>query len=336
MEQSPSSIRPEQTVNECLKRRLAKRAPTVFRAARLGALIVAAGVLAAASPLYAQRGGGGGGASGGGGGSHGGGGSVGGGWSGGGGGWSGGGGGHSSGGGSSSHSSGGGSHASSGGTRSNGGARGSSGGRRSGAWSGDRSLGNATHRGGFSAAIRRFFGLPVATPSGGNAAFSPGQLPPAISRVRFQGLAAEFDSRKPVGAIIAPPRPIVPHPRHVLPYPPYGYCYGCDIGLGFGLGFGLDFGLFDFGYTNWYPGIWRQQAASADMILYLNDGSALEAADYWVDGDTLHYVTDDGAERTIAVKDLDLQRTTEANQRLGLKFTLDRTERGTPFTKARE
>ncbi|MGH9734848.1 MAG: hypothetical protein ACRD8A_09705 [Candidatus Acidiferrales bacterium] len=63
-------------------------------------------------------------------------------------------------------------------------------------------------------------------------------------------------------------------------------------------------------------------------MLYLKDGSALEVTDYWVDGVTMRYVTQDGRKGSVAVADIDIQRTTEANARIGLNFRLDRIEPG--------
>jgi hypothetical protein len=47
-------------------------------------------------------------------------------------------------------------------------------------------------------------------------------------------------------------------------------------------------------------------------------------------------VTVDGTKGSFAVGTLDLQRTIDANARVGLKFTLDRTQRGKPFERLQE
>jgi hypothetical protein len=47
-------------------------------------------------------------------------------------------------------------------------------------------------------------------------------------------------------------------------------------------------------------------------------------------------VTVDRTNGSFAVPTLDLQRTIDANARVGLKFTLDRTQRGKPFERVRE
>lgn len=289
------------------------------RATKFATAVIAASLLALAPATVAQRGGGGGG-----GGSHGGGSS--------------GGGGHSAGAGGSSHGPSGGSRVSSGGSSRSG---------SSGSSANVGKAGTSVRSGGFGAAVRHFFGLSSATksqvqagiPTARNEMFSGGKLPPSLQRVQLPSTLAAFDSVKAVirPQIAAPPRPIVPHPRRSPYYPPYGYgygCYGCDFGLGFGFGFGFEFGLFDFGYADWNPLAWRQgSVAVTDMILYFQDGSALEVSDYWVDGDTLHYVTDDLKEAAIAVKDLDLQRTIDSNERLGLKFRLDRAQGGVPLDR---
>lgn len=282
-----------------------------------GMLIVAV-LLAGAWPSYAQRGGGsGGGHFGGGGGSH------------------------SSGGG-------GGSHASGAGRVSGAGSHSSGSGSSTSAGKGN-SLG---HRSGFGAALRHFFGLssasraqtpePTRVASGVNPSnsllgkrASAADLPPALEKVHLARTPSAFEeTRLSVGpAISAPPRPIRPHPRGSYPYYPVGYgCYACDFGFGFG--FGLP--LFDFAYWDWgwSTPFWHHSAQSAPvMLLYLQDDSALEVTDYWVDGDTLYYVTVDKTKGAVSVAELDLQRTTDANARVGLKFTLDRTQPGGPFEK---
>ena len=326
MTQSQSWSLPKQ---ERHTKRAYSRAQVFLPAAKFAALILAAILLGIAPPTFAQRGGGGGGgAASAGGGSHGGGFSGGGGWSG-----DGGGGGHASGGGS---------HGASGGSHAGGGRAGSGTGSRSGAGGIGGKVADSSHRTGFGAAIRHFFGLPSASkpsvqvPAVSNAAFSSSELPPSLTHVRLAPTPQVFAGSKSLKPeIAAPPRPISPHPRHGPYYPPYGYyCYGCEFGLGFdfGYGFGL-FSLFDFGYYDWYPNLWQPHPTTyrTDMILYLGDGSALEVSDYCVEGDTLRYVTDDGKKGSVAVRDLDLGRTTEANQRLGLKFTMDRTQCGGPF-----
>ena len=89
-----------------------------------------------------------------------------------------------------------------------------------------------------------------------------------------------------------------------------------------------------FGYFSWCgPPLasWNYTStlqAPAVMLLYMNDGSAVEATDYWLKGDTLHYVAQDGREHQIPLSDLNTQRTTDANDRLGFRFTLDRAHRG--------
>jgi hypothetical protein len=287
---------------------------------RMAGLVFAA-MFAVALPAYAQRGGGGGG-----GGSHGGGGGGGGSYARGGG-W----------GGGESHSSSGSAH-----TSAAHGAKGTVSGGRPGA----AGYTGAKKETGIGGALRRFFGFshPSSDPSATRAA-AQASLPPAFSRVRLgqsgfetpdsrvltKTASASFISRQPAGT--APPRPILPRP------PGYPILFGGYGGYG-GLypGFGFGFGFFDyFDYFNWFgPGLPSsnyavQPNAPAVMFLYLNDRSAIEATDYWVEGDVLHYISPDGRERQIRVSDVDLQRTTDANARLGFRFTLDRTHRGTPL-----
>jgi hypothetical protein len=333
MTQSPSSSLPKQVRKTHVTCGFMSPSTAFPRMTKFVLVVLGAAVLSVAPPSFSQRGGGGASA---GGGSHGG--------SSGGGGWSGG--GHASGsGGNSGHSSAVSSRGGSGGSHASVAHGGSPGNRSRSSGVPGSGAGRAAHGNGLSAAIRHFFGLssgakaPEHRAEASNAAFTATKLPPSLSHIQLGKTPTGFDEpRFPRPEMTAAMRPIWPHPRRGPFYSPYGYgygCYGCDLGFGLGLGFGFGFSLFDFGYVDWYPNLWQPHPRSyiTDVILYLDDGSALEAADYWVEGDTLHYATDDGNEGTVAVKDLDLQRTTDANQQLGLKFTLDRTERGSPFER---
>lgn len=173
---------------------------------------------------------------------------------------------------------------------------------------------------------------PQASFTGGREA--PGGVPAALGRVHLTRTPSAFGEGRSLAIpeISAPPRPIPPHPRH--PYFPPGYgCYAC--GSDFGFGFGLP--LFYLGYWDWSPPFWHPSTqAAASMLLYAQDGSAFEVSDYWVDSDFLNYVTVDGTKGSFVVGTLDLQRTIDANARVGLKFTLDRTQRGKPFERLQE
>lgn len=304
----------------------------------IGALVFA-GMLAIALPVFAQHGGGGGGGHGGGG-------------------W-GGGGGHSGGGfgGGGSHSGSRGGASARAGAFSNGAMR-SGGGLES---PGGRTVDVTTGLARVGSAFGRFFGLSHASiktgavsavaPDSGvaliNRAAAQASLPPGFSRVQLQSSFLTGNSRvwdrtprasllSAPAAMSVPTRPI--WPRHA-PYPvPYPVSYGGYGGFYplFGFGFGSAF-LDYFGAFNWFGpplGSWNYNTtvkAPDVMLLYLNNGSAVEASDYWFKGDTLHYVSENGRESQIPLNDLDIQRTTDANARLGFRFTLDRTHRGTPL-----
>jgi hypothetical protein len=178
-------------------------------------------------------------------------------------------------------------------------------------------------------------------------------LPPAFGRLRLNQIPAgrlsenlpvrsertDFLSVRP--AVSAPPRPIGPRPRRFYPVG-IGF-YGVFVpAFGFGFGapfFGFNclwFDCFGFNFDYYsYSAPWRYnvQAAPATMLLYLTDGSAFEMTDYWVDGDTLRYISEDGGESEVRVSDVDVQRTTDADARVGFRFTLDRTRRGTPLDR---
>jgi hypothetical protein len=274
-----------------------------------GLSLVAA--LAIAPSSFAQRGGGGGGGSvGGGGGSHGAGGSFG------------------------SVSSGG-SH--SGGGHGGGGASAHSGGRIAG------SAGNPSsraHTTGVRAAFFRLLGFGHSSKTTSSdlllsRAAESAKLPPVFTHLRLSESPAAFNPAASTARRTASARPELgwrpwppPHPRG---FPPVIYGggyggYGLDFGLGFGFPLFFDFSFFD--YFDWFPS-WQYNAhAVPTMLLYLNDGSAFEVTDYWVEGVDLHYVTEGGKQGSVPVAKLDMQRTTEANARVGLRFTLDRTHRG--------
>ena len=163
-------------------------------------------------------------------------------------------------------------------------------------------------------------------------------LPPALSRVRLKefpaferaGSGSEISRLAPQAELRR--RPVAPFPRRFRPVQVYsgwyaGYWPAFDFGYPF---------FFDFGYLNYcgWSGCGQPTAvASPALLLYLNDGSALEVTDYWVDGVTMSYVTQDGKKGSVAVADIDIQRTTEANARIGLKFRLDRAEPGLPLDR---
>lgn len=57
-------------------------------------------------------------------------------------------------------------------------------------------------------------------------------------------------------------------------------------------------------------------------VLYLTDGSVYAVQDFWVDGGKLVYKTSYGAENSIDLAQLDLERTVKANTARGVTFTL--------------
>lgn len=212
---------------------------------------------------------------------------------------------------------------------------------------------------GFRAAVRRFLGL-TDRPAGNRAvtkekssldsvhlaatgAAVRTRLPPSFSHLRLSSFPASFSGTtssagrrsqiygRPLPDLLAQPRP--PHPRRFRPIGIYGGGYGYGPGFGFGFGFPFFFDLSYFDCCSLFaPGPVNSDATPA-LFLYLNDGSAVEVTDYWVEADMLDYVTEDGKQGTVPIASLDVQRTTEANARVGLKFTLDRTQRGTPLDR---
>jgi hypothetical protein len=368
---------------ECLR----ARGSVFLRVAGIAAL----GMIAMASPSFAQRGGGGGAHS------------------------SGVGGGHVSGG-SSGRVSGGVSHA--GGSRS--GSPGSSGAIASGGHLGPSESAAKSGGTGIGGAFRRLFGISHSSSKGPDVAkvgtssaessvvtraAAQASLPPAFSRLRLNGSAAAslndgaairldrtaFVTARP--AITALPRPIGPSPRRFDPiffggFAPFGFGYGFGFGspfLGlncfyfncfgfnsFGYGYGPfgygpfgynnfgynnfgynnfgynnfgynNFGYNNFGYNNFGFDSFDPYSSSSPshyntnlqpaMLLYFTSGSTFEVTDYWVEGDTLHYKAENGGSGEVPVSDVDVQRTTDANGRVGFRFNLDRARKGTPLDR---
>lgn len=297
------------------------------------------GMLAIVPPVFAQHGGGGGGGHGGGGGGHSGG-------------ASGGGGAHSDGGGNGFHT----------GSRGGGGYRASAfrGSNRVRSVEPLQSAGYTGEKHGtrLGAGLRRFFGGSRASINSAGVphdssmaliyrAAAQASIPPAFSQVRLgQSATSNRVLDRTVQANLVPARAPVSGPPRFWPHQPrYPVSYPIFYGgyrfyPGFGFGFGFPFFFDCFGYFSWCgPPLasWnysRTLQAPAVMLLYMNNGSAVEATDYWIKGDTLHYVSQDGREHQIPFSDLDTQRTTDANERLGLRFTLDRTHRGTPLDRS--
>lgn len=126
-------------------------------------------------------------------------------------------------------------------------------------------------------------------------------------------------------------RPKPPFPRRFQPV--YGGSYYWEYG-GYSPGFWFGFPFyFGFDYFGSCACCTYNQPVAPTMFLYLTDGSALEVTDYWVDGDTLYYTTESGRHGNVLVSDVDLQRTSDANARLGFRFTLDRTQPGLPLDR---
>jgi len=63
-------------------------------------------------------------------------------------------------------------------------------------------------------------------------------------------------------------------------------------------------------------------AESFVTVLYLNDGSVYALDNYWVEGGMLHYASGDGAENTVDIDQIDVQKTVDVNASRGVNFTL--------------
>jgi len=67
-----------------------------------------------------------------------------------------------------------------------------------------------------------------------------------------------------------------------------------------------------------------QSAAEQMWLLALNDGSIRAVTDYWLEKDTLHYLTRDGKSASVPLSELDLSFTTQLNRERGLDFRLSK------------
>jgi hypothetical protein len=155
----------------------------------------------------------------------------------------------------------------------------------------------------------------------------------------FRGAIRRFFGFSHVSLASVPTRPIWPRcPLYPICYgstPPIAYGGYGGFYPGFGYGFGFPSFLDYSDYSNCVDPLlpsWNcttMLRGPEAMLLYMNDGSAAEVTDYWTNGDTLHYISQDGHEHEILLNALNIQRTTDANARLGFRFTQDRTRPGT-------
>jgi hypothetical protein len=63
-------------------------------------------------------------------------------------------------------------------------------------------------------------------------------------------------------------------------------------------------------------------APAPDTLIYLADGTNYAVTSYWLAGGKLHYLTSYGAEDSVPIGQIDLQRTVDANAAQGVQFTL--------------
>lgn len=66
----------------------------------------------------------------------------------------------------------------------------------------------------------------------------------------------------------------------------------------------------------------QESVAGPILVLYLRDGSGYGVTDYWLADGMLRFVTTYGAEKSIQLDQLDVQRTVDENAANGLYFTL--------------
>lgn len=59
-----------------------------------------------------------------------------------------------------------------------------------------------------------------------------------------------------------------------------------------------------------------------NTLIYLSDGTNYAVTSYWLADGALHYMTSYGAEDSVPIGEVDLQRTVDANSAQGVQFTL--------------
>jgi hypothetical protein len=167
-----------------------------------------------------------------------------------------------------------------------------------------------------------------------------------VTRTPEPGLGSFQTSR----VIHGGPRRFWPLPRRTRPiYYPIFYPFGLFGGYpGFGFGacdpfWGWNFGCEGFGFGNYYgdayspmfsydgpaepnyipvPSDESTVGEQDEAVLYLNDGTVYLISDYWLADNKIHYVTSDGAEHTIDLDQVDLQKSVDVNAKRGVTFTL--------------
>ena len=60
----------------------------------------------------------------------------------------------------------------------------------------------------------------------------------------------------------------------------------------------------------------------APILLYMHDGSVYAASGYGIENDRLHYILTNGAENTVNLDQVDVQRTVSENAKGGVRVTL--------------
>jgi hypothetical protein len=65
-----------------------------------------------------------------------------------------------------------------------------------------------------------------------------------------------------------------------------------------------------------------QNATERIWLLAFNDGSIRAAKDYWLENNTLYYLTRDGESASLPLSELDLSFTLQVNRERGLDFRL--------------
>jgi hypothetical protein len=101
----------------------------------------------------------------------------------------------------------------------------------------------------------------------------------------------------------------------------WDYDYGCDNFLPYGAGFENYVTL-----PEYEPAPYLYGGGERELVqLFLKQGTAWSVTDYWFAGDQVHFITvEDGGtkcvERSMALSELDLQRTIDVNTRRGFRF----------------
>jgi hypothetical protein len=224
------------------------------------------------------------------------------------------------------------------------------GGHMGGGFSGRGFSGHSSGRGGSSHSSSRFVsGLHHIIPIPGLGK-SPKPSSPSTDSFAAVRMARGGPPRRPITGT-RPPAPPFPRPPFLNSCFGHGFCSGFGFGFGSPLlcdpffGFGSCFPFFGsaFGFQSDSSSVGAEThdvvSGASDLsstptvpstdgadhpitLLQLKNGWMYGLIDYWVEGDTLHYVTNYGGKNSVPLDQVDLATTIRLNSERGVEFSL--------------